>query len=222
MSRFINLTGQKFGRLTVKERVENDKDGKAQWLCLCECGKQKIARRSNLRNGNTNSCGCLAKEILIKKSTKHGYRKGGLKSPTYTAWINMNQRCSNPNYQHYKNYGGRNKPIIVCSRWSNKNPRGFENFLKDMGERPDGYQIDRINNDLGYFKRNCRWTTPKINSRNKRNNRTLEYDNKQQCVAEIAEEHNIRDDTLTYRLDNGYSPEEALTIPVRKYDRKNK
>lgn len=108
----------------------------------------------SLKQGNTTSCGCRQKEVARAQAT-HGSSRVGKRTPEYNAWVSMKQRCINPNNPRYKNYGGRG--ITVCKRWFNS----FPNFLKDMGEKPDGLSIDRINNDKNYCKSNCRWANAK-------------------------------------------------------------
>jgi len=202
----INLIGKQFGRWTVLCRIGVTKNGTICYLCRCKCGKEKVVDGSSLRRGQTKSCGCLQKEI----STKHGYSE----STTYHAWKNMNYRCNNPNNKRYKDYGKRK--IKVCWEWSDKNPKGFKNFLKDIGEIPKNKTIDRINNDKGYYKRNCKLSTNKQQSRNRRNNRLENFNKKFQCRSALAEKYKINRSTLDYRLKKGMSIEEALTIPVRK------
>jgi len=214
MPKLINLTGKKFGRLLVIEKLNNDKYNKIRWLCLCDCGNIKIIIGERLRSGHTKSCGCLNKEII----TKHGYSNTRI----YHIWENMIQRCTNIKNKEYKNYGGRISPIVVCDRWLDKN-NGFINFLEDMGEPPSAqHQIDRIDNNKGYFKENCRWTSRKNNNRNKRNNHMLEYNNKNQCVAKWSDETGIPYQIIYSRIKSGWSTEETLTIPVKKYKKKIK
>jgi hypothetical protein len=209
----IDLTGQKFERLTVILRKDIANDGHILWLCKCKCGKEIIISSHSLKSGNTKSCGCLQKELLIKRLTKHGHLKNRKTSKTYNIWRDMIQRCTNSNYKEYKYYGGRG--LTVCERWRGEN--GFINFLEDMGEPPGPeYQIDRINNNLGYYKENCRWTTAKQNSRNKRNNRFITLNDKTKCIAEWAEELIIYYRTILSRLRYGWSIEKALTTPVEK------
>ncbi len=209
MSRLINLIGQKFGRLIVVERVDNDGHNRTCWLCQCNCGKRKIFLASNLKQGYTQSCGCLSKEKLIKRAT-HGQTKGKKKSKIYRIWVSMIQRCTNPNDKGYEDYGGRE--ITVCKRWLK-----FENFLEDMGEAPEGHQIDRENNDKGYYKKNCRWVTKQTQMRNKRDNNLIIYDGKNQCIAAWSEKIGIPYNTLWHRIVKlNWSPERALTTPVRK------
>jgi hypothetical protein len=160
-----DLLGKQFNRLTVINRSEpsRNKCGYALWVCECICGKLTIVTSSRLRKGTTKSCGCLVKDqspINGKLSrTTHGYSRHP--SGTYGVWAHMKDRCLNPNCEKFKDYGGRG--ITICKRWLK-----FQNFLKDMGEKPKGLSIDRINNDGNYNKRNCRWATPKQQQNNTR------------------------------------------------------
>ncbi|MHC4453429.1 MAG: hypothetical protein ACYSWS_01875 [Planctomycetota bacterium] len=197
----IDLIGQKFGRLIVIRKMNNDLRGNHRWLCLCGCGIEKIIQGNNLNNGNTKSCGCLR--------IKHGNSKIGKISRTYKSWQQMIQRCTNINISRYKDYGGRG--IKVCKRWTR-----FMNFIEDMGERPPGMSIDRIHNDSGYFKGNCRWATSKQNSRNRRNNRLITHNGKTQCLSAWAEETGINANTIVWRLNHNWLIEKALTITVNK------
>jgi len=211
MSRFIDLTGQRFGRLVVIKRVENTKTGQTRWLCLCDCGKEKVIYGNSLRQELTKSCGCLSIEITVKRNFKHGHSKREQYSKTYRVWDHVLQRCNNPNCKAYKDYGGRG--ITVCKRWMK-----FENFLEDMGEYPrKGYSIERTNNNLGYYKKNCKWATRKEQSRNRRSNRNYTFNNKSRCKTDLAKEYGISVSLLTHRLDKlGWSIEKALLTPVRK------
>ncbi len=163
MSKIIDLTGKRFGRLKVIERAKSQ-CGRACWKCQCDCGNIKIIIGKSLRNGNTKSCGCLMKEANREKMTTHGMRG----NPLYAVWRAMRQRCNNTNDKAYKNYGGRG--IMVCHRWQK-----FENFFEDMGVCPTGFTLERIDNDKGYQKNNCKWATRLEQARNKRiyqNNKT--------------------------------------------------
>lgn len=202
MPRLINLIGQKFGKLTAIKRIDNNQCSTNKWLCECECKQEKVVTENNLTNGNTNSCGCL--------KIKHGHNKNGKQSIKYKSWSSMVQRCTNINNRRYKEYGG--KGIAVCEEWLQ-----FEIFDKDMpGWKPE-LQIDRINNNQGYCKENCRWATRKQQQRNKRNNRYETYKGKRQLVIEWAEGYNIPYKVLWARLYQlCWSIEKALTTPVRK------
>lgn len=159
----INLTGQKFGLLTVLAEADAQICGKhriRRYACLCDCGNTKTATQNNLRRGGTRSCGCLRK-MLGGPRTKHGHSAHGRVTTTYNIWCAMIKRCTKPNRKDYKYYGGRG--ITVCERW-----RVYENFLADMGERPKGLSIDRINNDGNYEPNNCRWATREEQRANQR------------------------------------------------------
>lgn len=217
-----DLIGERFDRLIVIEFAGKDQNRNNKWKCKCDCGNIKIIRESSLINKDTKSCGCFRKEMVRKRSTKHGYAQRGRISKTHTVWWSMIQRCTNKNHKSYKDYGGRENPITVCCRWSNINPDGFNNFITDMDERPNNkYQLDRINNSLGYFKANCRWTTCKINSRNRRDNHLLKYDEKELCISEWSEITGIGKATIRERIERGWSVKRALTTLVKKHRKKN-
>lgn len=200
----INLVDSRFGRLVVIKRVDNNKYGHLCWLCQCDCGQSSVIDGNSLKRGYTKSCGCIQKEKLINRSTKHGHRAKTTTSRIYAIWQAMIQRCTNPNTPSYKNYGSRG--IEICKRWME-----FENFLEDMGEPPSGLQLDRIDNDGDYCKSNCRWATSKQNSRNKRNNRLITFNGKTRCVSQWAEETGIHQKTIISRLKRGWSIAETLS-----------
>jgi hypothetical protein len=155
-----DLSGQRFARLEVIERDYNRK-GAAYWRVRCDCGTELSVTSQCLRTGHTRSCGCLRREVTIARSTKHGLMtRDGKSKPTYNSWSNMIRRCTNPTHDRWEDYGGRG--IKVCERW-----RDYPAFLEDMGEKPLGTTLDRIDND-NYEPGNCRWETHAKQNRNKR------------------------------------------------------
>lgn len=218
----LDLTNKKFGRLSVIKRFGKDKYNNIIWECRCQCNNIVHAITRNLKNGNTKSCGCLQKEKLKLThimNTKHGHYKNGKESKIHRTWEAMLNRCNNPNNKDYKNYRGRG--ITVCYRWSNKK-NGFKNFLEDMGEPPSKYHsIDRINNNDGYYKENCRWATNKEQQRNTRKNYLMTLNGKTQCLAAWAEEYNINYNLLWQRVyKQKWSVGKALTTPIKKRNQK--
>lgn len=208
---FIDLTGLKFNRLLVLERVENKVPRVARWLCLCDCGNTKVINGRYIRKGRTKSCGCYSVEITKQTLTIHGHAANG-KTDEYKIYLGLLRRCYNNNSTVFKHYGGRG--ITVCDRWM----EGFQNFLDDMGERPSiNHSIDRIDNNNGYSKENCKWATPTEQARNKSSNRLLTHNGETFCISEWSEILGIQADTITARLNrSGWTIEKALTTPVKR------
>lgn len=200
MTKKIDLTGARFGRLLVIQEAGRAGRGEILWLCQCDCGNNHTVRRGCLTDGSTNSCGCLRREA---KRT-HGMARTAL----HRIWANMLGRVSNPNIPHYSYYGGRG--IRVCDRW-----RSFENFYADMGPTyVQGLTIDRINNNGHYEPGNCRWATRAEQSANRRNAIQLTYQGRTLVLAQWATKLGINDNTLRNRIRSGWPVDRALTHRV--------
>ena len=181
-------------------------------LCKCDCGVKKTVRLSHLNNGNTKSCGCLQREINKERLLAHG--KTG--TQIYSIWANMLQKCKNAENITYSTFW--NRGIAVCEEW-----KTFNNFYKDMGDPPAGRNsLDRINNDIGYQKDNCRWTTRKLQSRNSRGARMIELDGQRLCIMEWSERTGLPAATILGRLNLGWSIRDALFKPKRKHQWKKR
>jgi len=210
MGKKLDLTGQKFHKLTViKEHPNRTNAGKVQWECLCDCGNKSIVISSKLKSGWSKSCGCLQVEAAKTPHPTHGMTK----SPEWNSWRSMKKRCLDPNNISYPNYGGRG--IIICDRWVNS----FENFYNDMGVKPNtNYSIERIDNNGNYEPNNCRWASSKEQSSNRRNNRFITFNGRTKTLSQWAKFIGISKETLSIRINRlNWSIEKALTEPLRNY-----
>lgn len=195
MKPLMDVSGVRRGRLVATSR-----DGK-KVNCVCDCGATVQVGFSNFMYGNSSSCGCLRKELLVAKNTTHG--KSG--SPEYIAWAAMVQRCTYEGHQYYPLYGGSG--VKVCARWLHS----FENFLEDMGSKPSPrHSVDRIDVAGNYTPENCRWATPKEQQNNKTNNVRLSYEDHNLTVAEWASKLNVSPQTIYCRVKKGWDVKEVL------------
>ena len=192
-----DLSGLRFGRLLAVSKACAGR--RTKWICLCDCGAIKEVATSNLVCGGTSSCGCLQKENISSRRAKHRASE----TPEYAVWGTMKARCNNPKNKSYGLYGGRG--IKVCSRWENS----FENFIQDMGSRPEGMSIERIDCNKGYSPDNCVWATAVEQNRNRRTTVKAEYLGKLTTISEIAEVEGVSYDSLL-RLSKKYGIDTAL------------
>lgn len=201
MKPFQDLTSQRYGRLTVIQQASSRGYSK-RWTCLCTCGLTVTVYGAALRKGSTKSCGCLQRDSRFR----HGMAGRGKQSSTNAIWNAMKQRCANPNNSSYHKYGARG--ITVCRRWL-----VFENFLADMGKRPEGLSIERRNNNGNYQPDNCHWATAAEQSVNTRRTRRVEFRGRIQALKQWSREFGIDYSTLRARLKRNWSIEKALLTP---------
>lgn len=209
MKRKLVFPGKRFGRLVVICRHGTSKDHHITWLCICDCGREKIVISPLLKKNATKSCGCLARELASQRLVKHGMSK----SPEYKVWRSMINRCSTNQSFVNKDYAGRG--IKVCDEWMP--PNGFNVFISDMGLRPStGHSIDRINNDEGYYKGNCRWATNYVQKRNTSYNLWYEFNGIRMVVTDWEKKWGIPKNSIQAHIKRGKSFEEVYYFFEKK------
>lgn len=211
INRVIDLTGQQFGRLTAIKRVGNGKHGESRWLFKCSCGNMHIAYGRSVRSGNTQSCGCLNRERLLKRLTKHGLSKTRI----YSIFQGMYQRCYDKNNKHFKDYGARG--INICDEWLS----GFKNFYDWAMNNgyTDQLSIDRIDNNKGYSPNNCRWVTSATQVRNTRRNIIVNIDGERKTVAEWAAKLGVSPYTIYSKIKRkGIDPAKVIGSYSARFD----
>lgn len=215
MSKVIDLTGQKFGRLTVVGReLKGGASKEAYWKCKCECGGNTTVSGYSLRRGNTKSCGCLKKEKASVINVTHGFSS---KEALYTKWASMKARCYNSKATNYKNYGGRG--VTICGEWLNDYV-AFRDWAIGNGYSI-GLTIDRINVNGNYCPDNCRWLSNKGQANNKRTNRVITMNGVAHTLSEWSDIYKINQDTVSERMKRGWSIEDALILPLDNRGRKH-
>jgi len=201
----IDLAGQRFGRLVAIKPVYVEGKRGVHWECDCDCGGKATIAISSLRQGLTRSCRCLSSETTAARNRSHGKSK----TPLYRIWAAMLNRCYNPKVDPYPFYGGRG--IKVCDLWRHS----FEEFHRDMGDRPPGRSLDRIDPDGPYSRLNCRWATSEVQARNKSRQITASLYGRRQTLHEWAAELGIPIKVLYGRIYAGHPDEKALTMPYK-------
>lgn len=212
MAKFIDITGNKYGLLTVIERVPNAKGGITRFRCLCDCGNETIVRGSNLKSGAVKSCGC---QLWKNPSSTHRMSKTRI----YGIWSSMRQRCSNKNLPSYKNYGGRG--ISVCDEWNNSF-EAFNEWAMSNGYE-EGLSIERIDNNGNYCPDNCKWITKSGQANNRRMNKHIEYKGEIHNLSEWCNILGISYSLVHNRMNKlGWSFERAVETPcdIKKSSRK--
>lgn len=208
MTRIIDLTGKRFGRLTVLGIDEKNEKKWIQWLCKCDCGNIKSIHGQSLRRGLTKSCGCYNLEALSKNKSKHKMTNSRL----YKIWIDVHTRVFNTKHRSYKWYGA--KGVTIYDEWKNS----FESFYE--WSMNNGYEehltLDRIDSNGNYEPSNCRWVTMKKQQNNRSSNRLITYQGETHTSAEWADILGMNYHTLQTRLTRGWSEEKALSTPVKK------
>ncbi len=196
----------RYGCLTVTQLGRRDfrssRHGYANyWRCICDCGNKTEVHQSNLVSGNTTSCGCKSSRLTLpKRNTTHGMSK----SATYSSWSAMKDRCYQESHKEYKRYGALG--ITVCRRWRNS----FENFLQDMGERPPGHSLERLDGSKGYKPSNCVWATIYQQANNRRNNRIITNGKESMTLAQWSRKTGISAQTIWQRINRGWDIKRAL------------
>lgn len=197
--------GQVFGEWRIVSSETIVRGRKSYVQAICSCGKTDWVHASNIARGKTKSCGCQRKYSHTLYKTRHGMTD----SSEYVIWCSMKKRCENKNCHAYARYGGRG--ITVCERW-----QVFENFYNDMGPRPDGMSIERINNDLGYSPDNCVWANRTRQIRNRSNTMNVTVDGETAPLIVFCKRYGIRYKTAWYRVNRGMSPEAAVKTPLMR------
>lgn len=204
--------GKRYGKwIVIKDRADFtvDTQGTKRWkhLCRCDCGKQKLVSSTRLKTGYSTRCSSCANSISSAGKNNPRYIHGFAGKREYVSWRSMMQRCTDPAYHQYRDYGGRG--ITVCQRWQD-----VRNFIEDMGACPKDYTLERIDNSKGYAPDNCKWESRKNQLRNTRATIKITREGITLCLKDWCEKLKISYSAVKHRLRAEWSIEEALTIPV--------
>jgi hypothetical protein len=206
--------GDTFNNLTIVSEAEKQASSPRVFICKCKCGNFIKTLLSSIKYGHTKSCGCLnskrASIFYSKLNLAHGHSKAGKVSPTYKSWSSMKRRCGKSNVLGSKYY--KDRGIQVCARWNI-----FENFLADMGERPYGMTLDRIDVNGNYCKENCRWATVQEQNNNKQNNKKVLFNGEKITIREFSEKISYPIRIVRERLRLGWTIERIVNTPPRRY-----
>lgn len=201
-STFQDLTGRVIGSVSVIGFVGSNERRQAKWLCRCKCGKEIITWQKVLVRGFHAGCGCWR----AGQGTTHGMSR----TPTYSSWQRMIDRCTNAKNKHFENYGGRG--VVICHRWR----ISFKNFLDDMGIRPDGTSLDRVNNDGNYEPGNCRWATRSQQQSNRRVNHLITINGETRTITQWSLVSGISTCTISSRIRLGWKHEDAVFMALNQ------
>lgn len=198
-----DYAGLRFGRLVAVRLIERDFQwNDHKWLFRCDCGNEKVVRLKSARTGHTSSCGCLAREVLVYRNETHGLTR--THPGAYRSWKDMRARCLNERGKDFKDYGGRG--ISICLRWDD-----FAEFVRDMGERPQGRSLDRIDVNGDYSPENCRWAVAETQANNKRSNQRIAFRGEEKTLQQWCRQFGLEHSKVRYRLANGYTLDEAFS-----------
>jgi hypothetical protein len=192
---YKDYTGIRFNRLVALWPLQRINKGNVQWMFACDCGIMFSANIRSAVSGHTKSCGCLHREVMVTRNTKHGLSKKHRRS--YRTWKDMRSRCLTPTDSDYHNYGGRG--ISICKEWDD-----FSAFVSDMGDRPKGMTLDRIDTNGNYDPGNCRWADATTQANNKRTNRIVGPNG--ETLQQMERITGVGRGTISYRLKHGLDP----------------
>lgn len=212
MTTRVDLTGKRFGGLTVSgfHGVTGGRSRHYKWSCLCDCGATHVVDASHLKTGHVRSCGCKRNELFSLAKSTHGATRGDKPTVEYTTWQSMIARCSNPKSKGFARYGGAG--VTVCDRWATS----FAAFIADMGPRPTGHSIDRIDNAKGYEPSNCRWATTTEQVRNRALTFMVDWVGRTLPLAAACEEAELPYHSVWQRINRlGWTVSRSLSEPLR-------